>query len=204
MTEAGSTRARITSSVGALAREHPGVAVSAAYFGATAVGMLTSSSFYLYFGINVFHYAQLSDFALVAIRNPVGTLAVLLAAPMVWFILVSDDWLDRRFRRYRYLYGPARLRRLMRSPGALLLYFVVYAWAFSSLYSTRLYDAVQAGRWPVVEVQLQSGSYLGRDGTEPFQATMLGATSSAVFLFDPASDRATVVPLENLGSISPR
>jgi hypothetical protein len=187
-----------------LVREHPGLVVSAAYFSATAVGMLSSVAFYRSFGINVFHFAQISDFVLAAIRNPVASLAVLLAGPMVWFIVVTDDWLDRRFRRYRYLYGPAWLRRWSRSAPALVLYFLIYAWSFATMYSARLHGEVQAGDWPVAEVQLQSGTYLGRDATRPFEATLLGSTGSSIFLFDRASGTATVVPLENLGSITVR
>ena len=109
---------------------------------------------------------------------------------------------SRRWKAYRKLPGLNLMRRLSLTPIGIALCFVAYAWLFASLYSDGLYRAVEAGEWTHAEVQLQSGTYLGQDGTVPFEATFLGATSTAVFLYDPDSDRATVVPLENLASIT--
>ena len=188
-------------SLARVAREHPGFAVSMAYFAASAVGMLSSVSFYGYFGINVFHYAQLSDFILVAIRNPAATLAILLSVPVVWTLSALDRWLGTRFRWYRLTWGLEWLRRLGHTPAAMVLYFLAYAWLFAELHSERLYQAVESGDWPSAEVQFQSGTYLGRDATMPFEALVLGATSTAIFLYDADTDRATVVPLENVAAL---
>ena len=184
-----------------LTREHPGIAATGAYVAASAIGMVSSSMFYSRFGVNVFHYAQLSDFVVVAVRNPWATVAILLAIPAVWLVLVLDDALDRRIAWYKYIYGPAWLREFSRSPAAMLLYFAAYAWAFSFLYAERLSEQVHLGNWTQVEVQLQSGTFAGRDATRPFRATLLGATSSHVFLYDGSAERATVVPVENVGSL---
>ena len=189
-------------SLASLVREHPAIAVTAAYVAASGIGMVSSSMFYSRFGINVFHYAQLSDFVLVAVRNPWASAAILVAIPVVWFIMVTDDFLEGRVRWYKYIYGPKRLRALSRSVPALFLYFLLYAWAFSLLYANRLTEQVERGRWRTVEVQLQSGTFGGRDATRPFEVTLLGATSTHVFLYDEVDGRATVVPLENVGSLT--
>jgi hypothetical protein len=194
-------RTALAGSFTSLTREHPGIAVTSAYVAASAIGMVSSSLFYSRFGINVFHYAQLSDFVIVAVRNPWATVAILLAIPVVWFITVTDDLLVRHVRWYKYIYGWPPLRALSRSLPALALYFVLYAWAFSLLYAGHLTEQVHEGRWRRVEVQLQSGTYAGRDATRPFLATLLGATSAYVFLYDGDSERATIVPVENLGSM---
>lgn len=191
-------------SLSAFAKDHPGLLLSGAYLAATAIGMLSSWTFYALFDIDIFAYAQLSDFLLAALRNPLASIAILVAIPFVWFVMVSDSWMDRRYTWYKYLYGTERLRRLSRSPGAWVLYFALYAFTFSALYSSRMADRVEGGGAPRVEVQLLGGDYLGRDATQTFGADLLGTTSSFVFLYDRASRRVTVVPVENVARISPR
>ena len=183
---------------------HPGLVVSLAYLTATGIGMLSSWTFYTRFGINIFHYAQLSDFILSALRLPMATLAILLAIPAVWAIMRTDDALSARFGWYKYLYGPRWLRALSRTRGAMLCYFLLYGYAFSLVYAGRLATQVREGSTPEVEAQLQQGTYLGRDATMPFEARLLGTTSTYVFLYDLESGVATVVPLENLARMTMR
>jgi hypothetical protein len=184
------------------ARQHPGLLLTGGYLAATAVGMLSSWTFYGRLGVNIFHYAQLSDFILVALRNPLATVAILAAFPAVWVVMKSDAWMDRRFRWYGLLYGSDRLRQWSRAPSAWALYLTLYAVAFSIVYSGRMVTRVHAGEVRFVEAQLQSGDYLGRDATTPFRSGLLGTTSAYVFLYDVASRTVTVVPLENLARLT--
>jgi len=189
--------------VGPLTREHPGLVVSGAYLAATGVGMLSSWTFYRQFDIDIFHYAQLGDFLLAALRTPLATVAIALAVPAVWLIRRFDDFCNARLPWYKYLYGPARFQRMARSPAAMVVYFLLYAYFFSVLYSNWMGARIRAGDAPGVTVQLQAGMYLGRDATLPFASKLLGTTSSFVFLYDEASASATVVPVENIALMIP-
>jgi len=186
-----------------LTREHPALVLSAAYLSATGLGMLSSWTFYDRFGLNVFHYAQLSDFILSAVRNPLAALAILLAVPAVWTIMRTDQWMTR-FRWYNYLLGPAPLRRLSRTRGALLIYLSLYGYVFSLVYSAWMETRVRAGEVTSVEAQLQQGTYRGRDATVPFRTGLLGTTTAYVFLYDNDSGTVTVVPVENLALMTVR
>jgi hypothetical protein len=185
-------------------REHVGLVVTASYLVVSGVGMLSSWTFYRRFGLNIFEFTQLSDFFLVPLRQPLAAMAILAAAPAVWFILKSDVFLDRHIRWYKYIYGPGRLRQMSRTPLAWFLYGVLYAYAFSLLTSDYLADRVRGGAAPVVEAQLAGGQYLGRDASTPFRTTLLGTTTSFVFLYDQDTNNVTVVPIENVLSLSPR
>ena len=176
--------------------------MSGGYLAATGVGMLSSWTYYSRFGIDIFAYAQLSDFLIAAVRNPMATLAVLVAIPAVWFVMVSDAWFDRRFRWYKYLYVTGGLRRMSRSAPALAIYFALYAFIFVGLYSGRMEDRVRNGEVPRVEVQLQSGTYLGRDLSQPFSAYLFGSTGTFIFFYDLSADEVTAVPLENVARIT--
>ena len=188
----------------AIARSYPGLVLTGAYLGVSGVGMLSSWTFYRRFGINIFDFTQVSDFFLVSLRQPLAALAILAAIPAVWFVLKSDTFLERRFSWYKHVYGPKALRRLSRSPAAWVLYVVLYAYAFSLVSSGYLAGQVRAGSVATVEAQLLGGQYLGRDGTRPFRASLLGTTAAFVFLYDQGSGDVTIVPVENLASLSVR
>jgi hypothetical protein len=184
------------------ARQHPGLVLTGGYLAATGVGMLSSWTYYGRFGINIFHYAQLSDFILVALRNPLAAVAILAAFPAVWIIMKTDDLMDRHVRWYSFVWGSEKLRRLSRAPAGWALYLMLYAYAFSLVHSGRLAARVHAGEVGTVEAQLQSGDYLGQDGTRPFRTSLLGTTSAYVLLYDVESGTVTVVPLENLAKLT--
>lgn len=198
----GSTASSLRASIGAFARQHPGLLLSGGYLAATGVGMLSSWTYYSRFGVDIFAYAQLSDFLIAAFRNPLATLAILVAIPAVWFVMVSDAWFDRRFSWYKYLYVTDGLRRMSRSMSALVIYFMLYGFIFAALYSGRMEERVRGGEAPRVEVQLQTGTYQGRDATRPFTAYLFGSTATFVFLYDAASSEVTAVPVENVARIN--
>ena len=81
---------------------------------------------------------------------------------------------------------------------------MLYGYAISQVYSTRMAEGVRVGRAPLVEVELQSGTYRGADAARAFEARLLGTTSAYVFLYDAASGEVTVVPVENLSRITPQ
>ena len=183
-------------------REHPGLVLTGSYLIVSGVGMLSSWTFYRRFGVNIFDFTQLSDFFLIPLRQPLAAVAILAAVPAVWLILKSDAFLDRNIRWYKYIYGPEPLRSLSRTPVAGVLYVALYAYAFSLVSSGYLAARVRAGSSPAVEVQLGAGEYLGRDGSTPFRATLLGTTTAFVFLYDRETGRTTIVPVENLASLT--
>lgn len=185
-------------------REHAGLVGTGLYLAATCIGMLSSWTFYQEFGVNVFHYAQASDFLLAAVRTPLATLAILFAVPVVWLIVELDDWLSARAGWYRRLYVTDTLWRFARSRTAMVLYFVGYAFLFSLFYSDWMSQRVRTGRGTRVSVQLQAGAYAGRDLTRPFEAILLGTTGAFVFLYDDRTEASTVVPVENLALLAPR
>ncbi len=184
------------------ARQHPGLVLTGGYLAATAVGMLSSWTFYSHFGINVFHYAQISDFILISFRDPLATMAILSAVPVVWLIIKTNEFLDRHLRWFKYSFGPAKLRALSRTPAAWALYMALYAYVFSLLYSGHLAAQMEAGEVRAVEAQLQSGQYLGQDATQPFRTSVLGTTTDYVFLYDVGSGAVTIVPVENLARLT--
>ena len=64
-------------------REHPALLVSALYVAASVVGMFWSWAYLRVFGINVFNYAQVTDFLIASLKEPFTWVLVVLAILMV-------------------------------------------------------------------------------------------------------------------------
>ena len=64
-------------------REHPALLVSALYIGSSVIGMLYAWAYLRLFGINVFNYAQISDFLLASLKEPFTWGLVVLAVLLV-------------------------------------------------------------------------------------------------------------------------
>jgi hypothetical protein len=171
-------------------REHPALIATGFYVLASFVGMFWSWAYLWHFGINVFNYAQVSDFLLASLKEPFTWLLVVLAVIMVQ----ADNAYSRRVERkgksrwFRW-YGSPQYR-LINNVGAVSLVCV-----FIFVYATLEADKTRAGEGDVVDVTFEVG------GTAR-QATLLGTTGQFVFLYDPATDRVDIHPFENVHAIS--
>jgi hypothetical protein len=183
--------------------EHLGMMLTLGYLAVTIVGMVSSWALYARFGVNVFHFAQIGDFLLAATAWPLASLSVVFALVAIAIIMRLDRWADR-YRWYRLMYFDSdRARSVFRSRPMLAVYAALYVWLATVMHANWYESRLRSGEGARVRVELQSGTYLGRMGTTPFEAALIGATSGYVFLYDAASAQATVVPLENLASLVP-
>lgn len=99
-------------SLKSLFKEHPALIVSALYIASSVIGMFYSWAFLRQFGINVFNYAQISDFLLASLKEPVTWALVLLAVVLVQLDNAASRRYGRRENRSRWLawYGTPRYR----------------------------------------------------------------------------------------------
>ncbi len=87
-------------SVRDLLKRHPGVLVSVGYVVISLIGMLFSQALFSEFGVNYFNYAEVSDFLLAALREPM-TFALAAGAIVVTLLIflmthLENRWLTRR------------------------------------------------------------------------------------------------------------
>lgn len=174
----------------AVFREHPALIASGFYVLASFVGMFWSWAYLRRFGINVFNYAQVSDFLLASLKEPFTWVLVVLAFAMVQ----ADNAYSRRVgsraktQWFRW-YGTSRYR-MINNIGAIALVGV-----FIFVYATLEAESTRDGEGDFVDVIFEEG---GMART----ATLLGTTSQFVFLFDPATERVDIHPFEAVHSIS--
>jgi hypothetical protein len=171
-------------------REHPALIASGFYVFASFVGMFWSWAYLSRFGINVFNYAQISDFLLASLKEPFTWALVLLAFVMVQ----ADNAYSRRVgkranSRWFGWYGSPRYR-MVNNFGVLALVCV-----FIFVYAKLEADDTRDGQGKSVDVYFEEG------GT-PETATLLGTTSLFIFLYEPKTDRVDIHPHEAIHAIS--
>ncbi len=173
-----------------LLREHPALIATAFYVAASAVGMFWSWAFLQFFGVNVFNYAQVSDFLLASLKEPFTWALVALAVLMV----MADNANSRRVGRkvnlkwFRW-YGSPRYR-FVNNAGVILIVAV-----FIFAYAKREAENVREGDGKRVDVTFADGGRI--DGT-----ILLATTGQFVVLFDPVGKRVDIHPLEAIQAIS--
>lgn len=171
-------------------REHPALWVSALYLASSVIGMFYSWSYLRHFGINVFNYAQISDFLLASLKEPITWGLVVLAVLLVQ----SDNAMSRRAERkgpgkwFRW-YGSPRYR-LVNNLGALFL-VLLFIYTFAT---AKARDTLK-GEGKIVDV-------IFADNGAATSALLLGTTGQFVFLFDADAAHVDIHPFENIHSIS--
>ncbi len=171
-------------------REHPALVVSALYVAASVIGMFHAWAYLRRFGINVFNYAQISDFLLASLKEPFTWGLVVIAVLMVQ----SDNAMSRRAQRrglskwFRW-YGSPRYRTINNFAAMLLV--LVFIYLFASFQA----EGTHAGEGKTVDVVFA-------DSGAKSTALLLGTTGQFVFLFDSETKDVDIHPFENIHSIS--
>ena len=173
-----------------LLREHPALVVSGVYVLASTIGMFFSWEFLLRFGINVFNFAQLGDFMIASLREPMTWALVALAVSLV----ILDNTMSRRWQRkersfWTRWYGSPRYRVIN------YLVAILMVSIFIDAYANHRAKQTFAGDGQVVSVQLA-------DSSARRSAILLYTTGQFVFLFDATTQRVTIYPVESVQSIS--
>ena len=171
-------------------REHPALLVSALYIASSVIGMFYAWAYLRFFGINVFNYAQISDFLLASLKEPFTWGLVVLAVLMVQ----SDNAMSRRVERkgpgkWSRWYGSQRYRTV--NNFAVILLVLMFIYTFAILQARDVHD----GEGKIVDVVFT-------DAHDRVTSILLGTTGQFVFLFDAESAGVDVHPIENIHSIS--
>ena len=174
----------------AVFREHPALIATGLYVLASFVGMFWSWAYLRHFGINVFNYAQISDFLLASLKEPFTWVLVVLAFAMVQADNAYSRRVGRRSRTKWFRWYGSSSYRMINNVGAIAL-----IGAFIFVYATLEAEDTRDGEGDSVDVIFEEGGVAKT-------ATLLGTTSLFVFLYDPATERVDIHPFEAIHSIS--
>ncbi len=174
----------------AVLQRHPALLISALYVVASTIGMLFSWDYLRRFGINVFNYAQIGDFLLASLKEPMTWALVVVAGVIVFADNAFSRWWQRKERsRWTRWYGSSRYRVLNYVIALLMVVFFIDGYA--------KYKARQTfdGGGQLIEYQLV-------ESNTRRSASLLGTTAQFIFLFDARTRRVHVLPHESIKSIS--
>lgn len=170
-----------------LLRRHPALLLSTLYVVASTIGMLFSWDYLRRFGINVFNYAQIGDFLLASLKEPMTWGLVVLSVLLV----SADNMMSRRWqKKERTVWTRWYGSRGYRAVNYLVALFMVII--FIHLYVVFKARDTYEGKGPMVEVDT---------GDTRRTATLLGTTAQFVFLFDAKTQRVYIHPNEAIQEI---
>ena len=198
-------RTRITAGY-AFVREQPGVAITVGYLVLSLIGIMFSWALFDKFNVPFFQFADVTDFLLAVVREPVTFLLALGAIPVAVFLFRLTRHTQAFYAKHRRKSFIFRwLHRIDRTLGPTPLGFTfalaTYAFLFITLYAAWKADRIKAGEGERVQVRAtrEAGPIVGEEITA--RLTLLGTTTQYVFLFDPEQQATHVVPAENIAAI---
>jgi len=184
----------------------PGLSVTIGYALTSLLGMMFTWALFNEFGIPYFQFAEITDFLLAVVREPVTFLLVLGAVPVAALLYRGSLYTQRFYARrrhksfvYRSLHGLDR--GLGATPAGFLFVLLSYTFLFVVLYANWKADRLMAGDRSRVSVQLtqEAGPVFG--GRSHAELTLLGTTARFVFLFESTQRTTFIVPTENIAAI---
>lgn len=170
--------------------DNPALLLSGLYLLASLIGLVYSWAFLREFGIDVFLYADISDFFLASLKEPFTWLLSAFAIGLVLFDNAMSRRAQRRGKRgvLRW-YGSERYRRINYLVMVLLVGLFLFALALQQA------EDIRGGSGTVVMLELG-------DGSAPQRVVLLGTTGTFLFGFDRATNRVRIHPHETILTIS--
>ena len=185
-------------------RQHPGLVVSLIYLTVSLIGLLFSYSLFREFGINIFLYAEISDFLLAALREPMtfAVAGVAILTGVLLFALSNLEfwWYRRHPPKSRFGENYHRLSQAMyNSFWTRVAVFVLYAYLFLSLYGEYKSEQIRSGHGDEIQLFIAGDT----EGSSTLRSTgrtgiLLGTTNKFVFVYDPTAGTTNVIPNESI------
>jgi hypothetical protein len=200
-----------------LTRE-PALVITICYLLVALAGIFYNYSFYLKFGIPILSLSQIGDFLVAGIQRPMALLLVATTFPLCWILDLFNARSRRRHARTleRLQATPAhswwghtirkllvwRVEKRWYTQIAYVVIILAYSWSFVSIYANYRAKAVKRGEAAQVAVWL-TGDAAGFLPAQAKSWTYLGAVANYVFVYDPSSRRAVILPVNGIARIEP-
>jgi len=177
--------------------QHPALILTGSYFFLAAVGFTYTSLLFLNFRINIIYYAEISDFLLSALRDPLVILASIAPLPLFAVYMRVAFKLRQRFPRYHAM---SERSEAMYSPRLLVWFpsIVVLMWAiaFTAHYANYVAGKIMAGQRRTIEARFTEPGIQIRT-----PAILIGTTSRFVFLHEPQRGVTHIIPNERIAEL---
>ena len=183
-----------------LRSENVGLMLTLGYIFLAALGMFHRALVFLMFRINVFDYAEPSDFLLAALRDPLIILVCVAPIPVLAGYYRLAYAIQRRTKS-KWLRGSERHQALAQRYRRPLYAFTVMLWALAASlhYAVSVSRDLRAGEGRKVRVELIAGP--GSSAIDTVPHLLLGTTQKFLFLYDAPSQVTSVIPISNIARL---
>lgn len=183
-------------------KQNPGFGFTVIYFGVSLIGLLFSWALFSRFDVNIFHFTEISDFLLAALREPMTFVmtagAIIVAWGLLWFARFEARFFESRPPKTRLVRGYAGFSgRVNRHPLTIAFVFVAYSYLFIGLYGQWKADSIKRGEGQRIVVQLSEPPTQNRSKTV-VEGILLGSTNRFLFLYNPDTGITSAMPAENI------
>lgn len=163
----------------------------------TAIGTGYSFFFFREFEINIIKFADLSDFLLAAVLEPLSLIIFSLIIVLSIISFMFESWLKNRFPSYRR-FTENRLKAKYTDPIGYVTITVIYSVITVHTLAVKNADIIKSQGKDTFQVYF-SRSY-GMHNNNEFE--LLGSTSRFVYLFDRTNKKSLVISPENIDYMS--
>lgn len=172
------------------AKEHPTLLLSICYFIVTIIGVVYSFFFYAEFGIEILKFADLSDFLLASILEP---LSIIIFIFWLFFYLISfklDIWMRNKYKGYGRFVERA-MKPKYSDPILITLSISVITVLFVKNLAIENTEIIKSGDNDKYVVVLPNSN-------DEQTVALLGTSSRFSYFYDVASKEAIVLPVESI------
>ena len=174
-------------------RDHPTLLLSLCYFLVTLIGVIYSYYFYAEFGIAILKFADLSDYLLASILEPMSVVFFVVVVVFYFFTYKVELWSRRRFKGYGRLVEKS-LKPKYSDP--LLFSFFIIALTVMYVKGFAEDNAQEIKDGNMDEYNVLVPAYQG--GTRETSVALLGSTSRFTYFYNVTTKESLVVPIENI------
>lgn len=172
------------------AKEHPTLLLSVCYFIVTIIGVVYSFFFYAEFDIEILKFADLSDFLLASILEPLSIIIFIFWLVFYFLSFKLDLWARNKFNRYGRF-----VERTMKPKYSDPILFCISVTVITVLFVKNLAidntERIKAGDFDQYTVLLPNSP-------EEQTIALLGSSSRFSYFYDTLSKEAIVVPVESI------
>jgi 3-methyladenine DNA glycosylase AlkD len=166
----------------------------------TGIGMVFSIVYFRYFGINILEYSQISDFILIAFKDPFYVFFFILTVVIAYLLYFWDKWIFKKFPKFwnfSHKFSPINpsANTYLFTYGLLILVYTSQAAMFYGKYNAK---QIKSGSGTPVKVYLTTGSEPVATDSLPL---LIGTTSSVIFLYHPKTKSTEIVPFNSIRKI---
>jgi hypothetical protein len=173
--------------------KHPTMLLTLCYFIITAIGVIYSYYFYQEFGINILKFADLSDFLLASILEPLSIVVFGLLVVTNLFLYWLDIILRKRFPSYGRFLERKFMSKYSDPIGFVIL---ISVFTFSLIETVAIRNSEEIKLEGGDEFLVKMTEY--EDNVTESRLTVLGSSSRYAYFYDSKKSVALVVPVENV------